>query len=323
MVEGLALPLASHEPPGASAPLPPLPVRPRAFTLIELLVVIAIIAILAALLLPALARAKLKATGAACLSNNKQLALALTMYADDNADNIMPWMLAGGFWDGPDPGPLSWSSEAQALAAVRSGLQTNNTLFKYAPNPGVYHCPGDTRSKRPITPGNVNGWAYDSYSKTENFGGDGSWGAVPYRKASNIRRPSSTLNFLEDADFRGFNVGTWVVAGLEVQCPPAARLPGSIRPPCFTGTRTACALLTAMPNSTSGVIQGSLRPGRRRLPDYPPPTSRVPPRMMTPPVTIVSSPSATSFQSIRDCPLPCYDETAFLYQTFTMLQAAA
>jgi prepilin-type N-terminal cleavage/methylation domain-containing protein len=66
-----------------------------AFTLIELLVVIAIIAILAAMLLPALSKAKRAAQRANCVSNLKQICLAVHMYAQDNQD-----VLPGPNWNG-------------------------------------------------------------------------------------------------------------------------------------------------------------------------------------------------------------------------------
>jgi prepilin-type N-terminal cleavage/methylation domain-containing protein len=143
----------------------------RGFTLIELLVVIAIIAVLAALLLPSLTNARERGRRAACLSNLRQVGIAIRLYADDFQGKIPygpaapPFTSPSSFY--PSTGSPTSLLSLQSGAPVALGLLLEREL---AHSPRVLFCPG---GDQPL----------DSSTELSNVGKRQAQGSYFYRHA--------------------------------------------------------------------------------------------------------------------------------------------
>jgi prepilin-type N-terminal cleavage/methylation domain-containing protein/prepilin-type processing-associated H-X9-DG protein len=176
--------------------------RRGAFTLIELLVVIAIIAILASLLLPALASAKSKGWQIACINNLRQLQLAWNSYANDNNDHL-PLNSGNGvpttLGDASIPG--SWVVGNAQISADLTNLQSG-TIYSYAPNPAIFHCPADHSTLYQSTILRIRSYSLNAFLDG-NGGADGGNGASDTRyiaKYLDIRpNTSQVMTFCDEA----------------------------------------------------------------------------------------------------------------------------
>ena len=174
----------------------------RGLTLVELLVVISAISLLAALSFPALMRVRNQAQGAFCVQNVKTLSLAWLLYKDENDDRLVGGQ-AGKY-------AYAWVQAPTGVGTIierqKEGIR-EGALFRGAGgNLDVYRCPADRRLLI------SNQLAFCSYSIAGGANGE-VWQNtyVPAEKYSDILQPATKYVFVEEADPRGWNRGSWII----------------------------------------------------------------------------------------------------------------
>lgn len=160
----------------------------HAFTLVELLVVIAIVGILAALLLPVLSQAKGKSRRTACLSNLRQIDVAIHLYADDSAD-ALPVL--------PNPNPYPNGVGAYYKQLVKGYLGLTGPA---SPSEKVFTCPSDRILRTQM------GHAFTSYTFNGYEVGPGAIPRITGKKLSALESPAKAVLAGEWPAFFG---GSW------------------------------------------------------------------------------------------------------------------